>query len=98
MDELSKQHIKEVQTPLPVEPGKPLRFDTEYERNGTANIFLSFEPLKGRRQLKVTNRRTKVDWAHFIREVVDKDCPSAQKIVLVLDNLNTHTGSSLYEA
>lgn len=98
MDELSKQQIKEVRTPLPPEPGKLLRFDTEYERNGTANIFLSFEPLKGRRQLKVTDRRTKIDWAHFVRELVDKEYPSAQKIVLVLDNLNTHTGSSLYEA
>jgi len=98
MDELSKQQIKEVQTPLPPEPGKPRRFDMEYERNGTANIFLSFEPLKGRRQLKVTDRRTKIDWAHFVRELVDKEYPSAQKIVLVLDNLNTHTGSSLYEA
>ena len=96
MDELSKQQIKEIQTLLPLQPGKPMRFDTEYERNGTANIFLSFEPLKGRRQLKVTDRRTKTDWAHYVRELVDKEYPLAQKIILVMDNLNTHTGSSLY--
>lgn len=98
MDELNKQMIKEIQTPLPAEPGKLQRFDTEYERNGTSNIFLSFEPLKGKRQLKVTERRTKVDWAHYIKELVDEEYPEAEKIVLVQDNLNTHTGASLYEA
>ena len=98
MDELNKQMTKEIQTPLPLEPGKPQRFDTEYERNGTSNIFLSFEPLKGKRQLKVTTRRTKVDWAHYIKELVDEEYPEAEKIVLVQDNLNTHTGASLYEA
>ena len=98
MDELNKQMTKEIQTPLPAEPGKPQRFDTEYERNGTSNIFLSFEPLKGKRQLKVTTRRTKVDWAHYIKELVDAEYPEAEKIVLVQDNLNTHTGASLYEA
>lgn len=98
MDELNKQTVKEIQTPLPIEPGKPQRFDTEYERNGTCNIFLSFEPLKGKRQLKVTTRRTKVDWAHYIKGVVDEEYPQADKIILVQDNLNTHTGASLYEA
>lgn len=98
LDELNKQMIKEIQTPLPIEPGKPQRFDTEYERNGTSNIFLSFEPLKGKRQLKVTERRTKVDWAHYIKELVDEKYSKAEKIVLVQDNLNTHTGASLYEA
>ncbi len=98
MDELNKQTIKEIQTPLPIEPGKPQRFDTEYERNGTCNIFLSFEPLKGKRQLKVTTRRTKVDWAHYIKGLVDEEYSEAEKIVLVQDNLNTHTGASLYEA
>ena len=98
LDELNKQTVKEVQTPLPIEPGKPQRFDTEYERNGTSNIFLSFEPLKGKRQLKVTERRTKVDWAHYIKELVDEEYSQAEKIVLVQDNLNTHTGASLYEA
>jgi DDE superfamily endonuclease len=98
MDELNKQMIKEIQTPLPAEPGKAQRFDTEYERNGTSNIFLSFEPLKGKRQLKVTERRTKVDWAHYIKGLVDEEYAQADKIVLVQDNLNTHTGASLYEA
>src|SRR5437867_8733327 len=97
MDETNKQQIKEVRAPIPAEPGKPERFDTEYERNGTSNIFLSFEPLKGKRNLKVTNHRKKTDWAHFIKEVVDNDYPDAEKIVLVMDNLNTHAGSSLYE-
>ncbi len=98
MDELNKQTIKEIQSPLPIEPEKPQRFDTEYERNGTCNIFLSFEPLKGKRQLKVTTRRTKVDWAHYIKGLVDEEYSEAEKIVLVQDNLNTHTGASLYEA
>lgn len=98
LDELNKQTVKEIQTPLPIEPGKPQRFDTEYERNGTSNIFLSFEPLKGKRQLKVTERRTKVDWAHYIKELVDEEYSEAEKIILVQDNLNTHTGASLYEA
>lgn len=97
MDELSKQTVKEVRTPLPPEPGKLQRFDTEYERNGTSNIFLSFEPLKGRRQLQVTEQRTKIDWAHYIKALVDEEYPFAEKIVLIVDNLNTHTGASLYE-
>lgn len=97
MDEISKQLVKEVMRPVAMKPGKPRRYDTEYERNGTSNIFLSFEPLKGKRNLKVTERRTKTDWAYFIQDLVDKDYPDAQKIVLVMDNLNTHTGSSLYE-
>lgn len=74
-----------------------MKFDTEYERNGTSNIFLSFEPLAGKRKLKVTDHRKKTDWAHFIKELVDEDYPDAEKIILVMDNLNTHTGSSLYE-
>jgi hypothetical protein len=98
MDELNKQMIKEVRVSLPLEPGRPSRFDTEYERNGTSNIFLSFEPLKGKRQLQVTERRTKIDWAHYVRNLVDKEYPHAEKIILVQDNLNTHTGASLYEA
>ncbi len=98
MDELSKQLTKETRTPIGMEQGKPLRYDTEYERNGTSNIFVGFEPLLGNRQLKITDRRTKVDWAHFIKELVDVHYPHAIKIVLVMDNLNTHAGSSLYEA
>lgn len=98
LDELNKQMIKEVRLPLPLEPGKPERFDTEYERNGTSNVFLSFEPLKGKRQIKVTERRTKVDWAHYIKELVDGEYSQAERVILVQDNLNTHTGASLYEA
>ena len=98
VDELNKQMVKEIRQPLPLEPGKPERFDTEYERNGTSNVFLSFEPLKGKRQVKVTERRTKVDWAHYIKELVDGEYSQAEKIILIQDNLNTHTGASFYEA
>jgi transposase len=98
MDELNKQTVKEIRTPLPLKPGEPIKYDTEYERNGTSNIFLSFEPLKGKRQLKVTERRTKIDWAGYIKELVDEGYPEAEKIILIQDNLNTHTGASLYEA
>jgi hypothetical protein len=96
MDETNKQHIKETRHPIPVEPGKPERFDSEYERNGTSNIFISFEPLKGSRKIKVTDQRKKTDWASFIKDIV-LEYSEADKIVLVMDNLNTHTGSSLYE-
>ena len=98
MDDMSPQLIGEVRAPLPSEPGKPLRDDTEYTSNGTANIFMAFEPFNGLRYTKVTERRTKVDWAYFIRELVDQHSPHAEKICLVLDNLNTHNTSSLYEA
>jgi hypothetical protein len=97
MDETNKQHIKETRKPIPAKPGKPERFDTEYERDGTSNIFLSFEPLTGRRNLKVTDHRKRTDWAHFIKEMVDNDYPDVEKVVLVMDNLNTHAGASLYE-
>jgi len=72
--------------------------DYEYERNGTANLFMTFEPLAGRRRVTVTDRRTKVDFAQVIRELVDEQYPRAERIVLVMDNLNTHKLSSLYEA
>ena len=98
IDEMSTQLIGEVRAPLPAEPGKPLRYDTEYTRNGTANIFLAFEPLAGQRMTKVTEQRTKIDWAHFIKELVDQHYPHVEKIRLVMDNLNTHTKASLYEA
>lgn len=97
MDETNKQQLKEVRAPIPMEPGKPVRFDTEYERNGTSNIFISFEPLKGKRRLKITDNRRRKDWAYFIKDIVDIDYPDAEKIVLVMDNLNTHSGTSLYE-
>lgn len=96
MDETNKQQLKDKRAPIPISPGSPMKFDTEYERNGTSNIFLSFEPLAGKRKLKVTDHRKRTDWAHFIKELVDKDYPNAEKIVLVMDNLNTHAGASLY--
>lgn len=98
MDETSKQQIRETRLPLSMSSGQVERYDTEYERNGVSNIFMFCEPLRGWRKTKVTDRRTKVDWAHAIRELVDMDYPSAEKITVVLDNLNTHAGSSLYEA
>lgn len=78
--------------------GKPKKFDTEYERNGTSNIFMAFEPLAGKRFIDVTDQRTKIDWANYIKRLVDEVYPDAKKIILVMDNLNTHKGASLYEA
>lgn len=98
LDELSKQLTKEVRTPLPPIPGCPERFDTEYERNGVANLFMLCAPLLGWRHVTVTDRRTKVDWAQVIKELVDVHFPAAERITLVLDNLNTHAPASLYEA
>jgi len=98
MDETSKQLLGEVRPPAPVIPGHPAHIDNEYERLGTANLFLFCEPLHGWRQVRVTERRTKVDWALAIRELVDLHYPAADRIVLVMDNLNTHTPASLYAA
>ena len=98
MDETSKQLLGEVRPPEPVAPGHPAHIDNEYERLGTANLFLFCEPLRGWRQVRVTERRTKIDWAQAIRELVDVHYPDADRIVLVMDNLNTHTPASLYEA
>jgi DDE superfamily endonuclease len=98
LDEASKQLIRETRTPLPAGPGRPERVDYEYERNGTVNLFLTFEPLAGRRRVTVTDRRTKVDFAHVIRHLLDEQYPRAERVVLVMDNLNTHKLSSLYEA
>ena len=98
MDESPKQLIAHVRDPLPMEPGQPERIDEHYERKGTRNLFVACEPMRGWRHIKVTERRTKIDWAHFIRELVDVHYPQAEKIVLVMDNLNTHKPSSLYEA
>jgi hypothetical protein len=97
-DEASKELRGEVRAPLPMTPGRPERFDTEYERHGTANLFLWCAPLLGRRGVAVTERRTRVDWAHAIRDLVDVRFPAAERIVLVLDNLNTHDPASLYAA
>lgn len=98
MDEATKQLIGETRIPLSAAPGQLQRYDYEYERNGTANIFMFCEPLAGKRYVDVTDRRTKVDWACEIRELVDQRYPEAEKIVLVMDNLNTHSKGSLYEA
>ncbi len=98
MDETSKQLLGEVRPPEPVIPGYPAHIDSEYERLGTANLFLFCEPLRGWRQVRVTERRAKVDWALAVRELVEVHYPNADRIVLVMDNLNTHTPASLYEA
>lgn len=98
LDETSKQLIGETRMPVPAAPGQPARYDYEYKRNGVANLFMMFEPLAGKRHVKVTERRTKVDWAYCVRDMVDQIYPDAEQIVLVMDNLNTHNKSSLYEA
>jgi DDE superfamily endonuclease len=98
LDEASKQLIGQTRCPAPVAPGRVAREDYEYVRNGTANLFMAFEPLAGNRHVKVTDRRTRKDWAWCVKELVDEWYPRAQKIVLVMDNLNTHGLPSLYEA
>jgi transposase len=98
LDEASKQLLGETREPLPLLPGMPRRQDYEYVRNGTSNLFMLFDPLLGRRRVKVTARRTKVDLAQMLREIVDVDYPDAECVVLVMDNLNTHTLGALYEA
>lgn len=90
MDESSKQLTKEVRTPIPPSPGQPARNDSEYERNGTANIFMFFEPLAGWRRVEITDQRTKIDWALQIKKLLDNDYPNAKGVRLVMDNLNTH--------
>jgi hypothetical protein len=98
LDEASKQLIGEVIEPIPAEPGQPERFDYEYTRNGTANLFMVSEPLTGWRHVEVTDRRTAVDFAELVRDLVEEVYPDAEKVVLVMDNLNTHKLASLYEA
>jgi hypothetical protein len=98
LDETSKQLIGEVRTPLPSAPGTPARQDYEYERRGVANLFVVTEPLRGWRHVTVTDQRTAVDFAQVIKDLVDVRYPEAERIVLVLDNLNTHTPASLYAA
>jgi len=98
MDESSKQLTIEVREPLPMQPGQVVKYDTEYERNGTASIFMAFEPLQGLRFTDVTEQRTRKDWALFIKDLVDVHYVEAEKILLVMDNLNTHHKCSLYEA
>jgi DDE superfamily endonuclease len=98
MDECSKQLIGEVRTPLPPRPGRIAKYDSEYERRGTANLFMAVEALAGKRKVCVTGRRTRVDWARFIRFLLTAVYPEAAVVVLVMDNLNTHGVASLYEA
>ncbi len=98
MDEISKQLLADSRPPLPLQAGKPEREDYEYVRHGTANLFLFFAPLLGQRHLKVTERRTRKDWAEAVREIIDVHFPEAEIIDLVLDNLNTHGPASFYEA
>jgi hypothetical protein len=98
LDETSKQLIKETRLPVPARPGRPARADYEYERNGTANIFMLFAPLEGWRHVDVTDRHAAVDYAHLLRDVSDRWFPDAAKVVLVQDNLSTHKAASLYEA
>ena len=96
MDESPKQLIVETRTPIPALPGQPAKYDYEYKRCGVCNIFMSCEPLAGKRMVKITERKTKVDWAYFLEEIATQ-YKSAEKITLVMDNLNTHTPGSFYE-
>ena len=98
LDETNQQLIGEVAAPIPMVSGRPQIYDYEYVRNGVADIFMMFEPLAARRYTAVTDTRTKIDFAHCLRDLSDKYYPNADKIVIVMDNLNTHTLSSLYEA
>ena len=98
LDETSKQLISETRVPIPMKPQQPARHDYEYERNGTANLFMIFAPLEGWRHVEVTDRHTAVDYAQVLRDLSDTHFPDAKKIVLVQDNLNTHKPASLYEA
>jgi len=97
MDESSKQLIGDVSAPIPCKPGYPARVDDEYVRNGVAQIFMEVEPLAGKRHVAITERRTRKDWAQQIKQMLDKRYPKAIKVLLVMDNLNTHNVASLYE-
>jgi hypothetical protein len=97
-DEASKQLVKETRTLIPAASGRPVTSDYEYERNGTANLFMMFEPLAGKRHVLVTERRTARDYAQTIKYLVEEAYPEVDKIVLVQDNLNTHKPASLYAA
>lgn len=98
MDETSKQLVAETRVPVAASPGRVVRFDYEYERCGTANLFLFAEPLAGWRHVVVTDRRTKLDWAEQVRALLEVQYPDARRVTLVMDNLNTHDVASLYEA
>ena len=98
LDETSKQLLAETRATIPMKPGRPARCDYEYERNGTANLFMMFAPLEGWRHVKVTDRHTAVDYAHVLKDLADSCFSTAETIVLVQDNLNIHSKASLYEA
>ena len=98
LDETSKQLVKETRQPLPPQPRAAMAYDYEYQRNGVSNRFMLFAPLEGWRRVEVTERRTRTDWARVVRKLVDEDYPDKERIVLVMDNLNTHHPASLYQA
>lgn len=98
MDESSIQLIGEVREPIPAAPGHPVLMDDEYVRKGVASIFMEVEPLGGKRRVKITEQRTRTDWAHFIKEMLEGRYADADKVTLVMDNLNTHNTASLYTA
>ncbi len=98
LDETSKQLVQETRQPRPARPGAVMAYDYEYQRNWVSNLFMLFAPLEGWRRVEVTERRTKVDWARVVRKLVDEDYADRERIVLVMDNLNTHHPASLYEA
>jgi hypothetical protein len=98
LDETSKQLVAETRSPVAMQPGRPARVDCEYERNGTANLFMMFAPIEGWRCVKVTDRRTAIDYAQVLKDLADVHFAKAETIVLVQDNLNTHAAASLYQA
>jgi hypothetical protein len=98
LDETSRQVLADTREPLPPAPSRPARHDPEYVRAGVVNLFLVAEPLRGWRQVRISQQRTRLDWAHCIQELVDVHYPDAERIVLVMDQLNTHSPASLYEA
>lgn len=97
MDEMPKQLLSETRDPLPVAPGRPARQDYEYKRDGVADVFMVFEPLVGKRYIEITDQRRREEWAQVMRKVSDELYPQAEKIVVVMDNLNTHTPAAFYQ-
>jgi hypothetical protein len=98
MDEMPKQLLAQTSEPLPPQPGRPAREDYAYHRNGVADLFMVFEPLQGKRTVYVTEKRRRLEWAQVMQQVADNVYPHATKIVMVLDNLNTHTPAAFYES
>jgi hypothetical protein len=97
MDETNKQLLAETREPIPAQPGQAQRIDYEYQREGVADLFMFFEPLAGKRFVKVTDQRTRIDWARTMKYLADEVYPDAEKIVIVMDNLNTHSPISFYQ-